>query len=619
MEDLLYRNESSMLPEKFADESPESLPLPIDLNRASAEELEASGIFTPYQVYQLQAYRQKFGALYSIHELAAIPGFNASFLRKIESLVSLNPASIHESKKSGKHMALVKLERSYPYSEEFKNYSGPPFRSSIRIRSKTRTNLTLALSYDKDAGETFFYKNMPQFISGYLSYEGKSFFKQLVFGNYQLNQGLGLVNGSGFIHRAGDFRITRRSFSGIRPYASLTESMYEQGMACRMGTDKFQFALWASYHKISLSPSVITEHPETEQWIDYQRTTGLYRTENELEARDLAYRIHSGIQLLYRNQGLSVGVLSGSEWVGPGKKAIDLLEESPDPSKHQKLSLHGNWYKRKLQVFGEIAVSAFHSPAFLLGACYQFNDFIKGNLLLHHYDSGYRGSLPSSYNSGSGIRNEQGLAFHLHMEPGKAVTVKFTGELFQYPSPRYLTKVPSSGYRLDLSLQNPTNRMLQWRARVVRKSWQTSPANEKFSVRPLEDSRVTRIDGQLIYMFYERFRWLNRLVIGHYSYKQNTSTGYAAVQQLTFNSDHFRLVAQFVLFHVSEWANRIYLYEPGFYYSFNFPVYYGFGQRTTLLIRYKVRKGLAVSVKISRKVNGGNQSWGTGIQLRVNV
>jgi len=223
MEDLLYRNESAILPETFAGESPESVLLPINLNRATAEELEASGILTPYQIYQLLNYRKEFGALYSIHELAAIPGFNASFIRNIESLVSLNSASIHKSKKSGKHMALIKLERSYPCSEEYANYAGSPLRSSLRIRSQAWTDLTLALSYEKDAGEAFLYNNRPQFISGYLSYEGKDFIKQLVVGNFQLNQGLGLVNGAGFIHRVGDFRITRQSFSRIKPYASLTE------------------------------------------------------------------------------------------------------------------------------------------------------------------------------------------------------------------------------------------------------------------------------------------------------------------------------------------------------------------------------------------------------------
>ena len=67
VEDLLYSNESALIPESLTGEYPESLSLTIDLNNASSEELEASGIFTPYQIHTLQTYREKFGPIYSIY------------------------------------------------------------------------------------------------------------------------------------------------------------------------------------------------------------------------------------------------------------------------------------------------------------------------------------------------------------------------------------------------------------------------------------------------------------------------------------------------------------------------------------------------------------------------
>lgn len=619
MEDLLYRDESAIIPEPSPAAYSEFGSQPIDLNTASAEELEASGIFTSFQLYQLLNYREKYGPLYSIYELSALPGFHSSYLLKNKTSISTGTARIPDSRKPGQHMILINLERAYPDAEDGTDYKGSLLKSIFRIRSHLRNSLSLALSYEKDEGEPFLYQKRPQFLSGYLSYEGKHFLKQLVIGNYRLNQGAGLVNGSGFIHRAGDFRITRQAFSRIKPYASITESKYEQGMACRMGTSKFQFMLWASYHNFSLSTSALEEHSITNQWLDFQRVSGLFRTESELDARDLAYRIHSGIQLLYRQQGLSIGVLSGSEWAGLNKKTRGLRDEKPDPSLQQKYSIHGNWYKNRIQLFGELSSSDFRSLAFLLGTIYQFNDYMKGSLLIHHYGQEYRGSLPSSYGTGSDIRNEQGLAFHLHMEPGKIFTVKLTGEVFRHPSPRFLAQVPSGRYRLDLSVQNPPNKALQWRCRLVSLTRQTTPADEISLIRPLLNARVNRVDGQLIYNHLDSFKWLSRLVIGHYSQKQNSSIGYAAVQQLTIISDYFSFVAQFVLFHVSDWANRIYLYEPSFYYSFSFPVYYGSGQKTTLLFTCKPLKRFSVSTKISIAIKGGKQSLETGIQLRVKL
>jgi hypothetical protein len=206
------------------------------------------------------------------------------------------------------------------------------------------------------------------------------------------------------------------------------------------------------------------------------------------------------------------------------------------------------------------------------------------------------------------------------METGKNIIAKLTAEVFRYPSPRYLTSVPSGGYRLDLSLQNPGTKMVQWRARVVSKTWQTTPVDELSKIRPLQDSRQSRLDGQLIYNHSDQFRWQSRLVIGYYSEKQSSSPAYAAVQQVTLATPRIlKVTTQFVLFHVSDWENRIYLYEPGFYYSFNFPAYYGTGQKTTLLLTLKPVKGVSVSAKISGIINRGKRKWECGVQLRLSL
>jgi len=617
MEDLLYRNESAFIPDTPGDGYSEDS-LILDLNSASVEDLEASGLFTTYQIHTLMEYREKFGPIYSIYELAVIPGFRHGSFEEIKSAVSLNKIKIPKGKNQGQYMIMLSLERAFPEAKA--DYTGSLMRSTLRIRLRPWRKISMAMTYEKDAGELFLYQNKPQFLSGYLSYKGDRSIKQVVLGNFKMNQGLGLVNGDGFMHRVGDFRVNQLSMSKLKPYASLTETKFEKGVACKMDYNRFQLQLWASYHKISLSPKAIKENHKTNNWLDYQRTSGLFRTIAELEARELGFRAHTGVQLLFRQQRLSAGILYGCEWVGPSKKAELMLKQKTAPLPRPKVSLHGNWYKRKIQLFGEISLSEFHSLAFLFGTQYHFNDYVQGSLLIHHYAPGYQGSLPSSYISGSHISNEQGIAFHLHMETGKNVTAMLAGEVFRYPSPRYRTNVPSGGYRLDLSLLSPGNNTLQWRARVVSKTWQTSPAEEQSKIRPLLDSRVNRFDGQLIYQHHDRFRWQVRLVISQFSQKRITVPGYATLQQVTIAPlKYLKATAQFVLFHVSDWENRIYLYEPGFYYSFSFPAYYGSGQKTTLLLTIKPTNGVSVSAKISGLINRGNREWETGIQLRLKL
>lgn len=629
MEDLLYRSESAIIPETLLNEYDEPGVPPMDLNNTSPEELEASGLFTPFQLYNLLKYREKYGEVYSMYELVALPGFHRSKVLEIEPFITLVHSNIHTGKQPLRHMVLIDVGKTFPNSNGYQedsgsgsepNYAGGPLKTTIRIRSQLWKNLAMGLTYEKDAGEQFFYRNRPQFLSGYLSYNGEGTIRQLVVGNFKLNQGLGLVNGAGFIHRAGNFHVNRQSLSQIRPYASKTETMFDQGIASQLELKKIQLLMWASYRQLSLSPSALTENPEADKWLDYQRSSGLYRTVGELEGRELACRIHTGIQALYRHHQLAVGIMSSTEWIYPTKKAMKYLTTNPGPTLHQKASLHGNWQKKQIQVFGELSFGGYRSLACLLGTEYYFNDFVQGSLLMHHYGTEYRGSYPSSYSSGSKIENEQGVAFHLHVETGKFVTAELTGELFRYPSPRYLTAVPSGGYRLDLSLHNPGKKLLQWRFRMVSKTWQTTPATETTKLRPLQDSRVTRIDGQLIYNFQDLFKWQTRLVISNYSQQLEQVPGYAAVQQITLcSSRNLKATVQFVLFRVTDWENRIYLYEPGVYYSFNFPAYYGDGQKTTLLLTLKPVQRITFSTKISGITNSGNRKWEAAIQLRLNL
>ena len=629
MEDLLYRSESAILPESNTIELIEAGEAFLDLNNASPEELETSGLFSPYQLHNLLKYREEYGEIFSIHELAVIPGFRQSKVKEISSYVFLCPVKQSRSKTKAQHRILLNLGRSFPSKEDSqansqsgnKNiYAGSPLRTCLRIKSRLSRNLSLALTYEKDDGESLLYNNRPQFLSGYLSFEGKGPCRQVVLGCYKLNQGVGLVNGDGFFHQVKNLRVSPQSLSRLRPYASKTESNFEQGIACRLALSKIKLLLWASYRSLSLSPQAFTNNPEADKWLDFQRTSGLYRTPGELEGRELASRIHVGAQLLYVHHRLSLGIMNGSEWLYPTRKAMEYLDTTPGTVLHHKSSIQGNWQKSKLQVFGEIAVSAYASLATLIGTSYHFSDFIQGRVLLHHYGTEYQGSYPSSYGSGSSTQNEQGAAFHLHVETGKFVNVGLTGALFRYLAPRYLTEVPSIGTRLDLSLQNPGNKQIQWRLRMVSKQWQSTPLSDASKLRPLQNSRISRLEGLLQYHSLEHFKWQSRVVLSYFSKQEETLPGYALLQQVSLcPSPKLKATVQWVQFRISDWENRVYLYEPGFYYSFSFPAYYGKGQKTTILLLWKPVTRINFSLKVSGLTNMDSRKWEASLQLQLKL
>ena len=199
VEDLLYRSESTVNPEILWDAFNGSGDQPIDLNQASREELENSGLFTSYQIENLLEYRTTYGPVYSIHELAVLPGFQHTDLQELEAAILVRPLRIPSGKFRMEHRILLDAGSSFPTGHEYRpdpesgaerKFAGSPVHTTFRWRSRVRRDLTLALTYDKDAGEQYLYRNRPQFVSGYISYEGKKLIKQCVIGNYQLNQGL---------------------------------------------------------------------------------------------------------------------------------------------------------------------------------------------------------------------------------------------------------------------------------------------------------------------------------------------------------------------------------------------------------------------------------------------
>lgn len=100
IEDILTDQESDYPGENLTEHYSELLENPIRLNGSDQETLESSMLFTPFQIYQILDYRERYGAYLSIYELASIPGFREDKLKAISPFISVAPAPIIH-KKSG--------------------------------------------------------------------------------------------------------------------------------------------------------------------------------------------------------------------------------------------------------------------------------------------------------------------------------------------------------------------------------------------------------------------------------------------------------------------------------------------------------------------------------------
>lgn len=639
-EDFLYREESMIVPYEFYERHADLLAHPVNLNTASPDLLEESGLFTPFQIHHLIRYRENYGQLYSVLELAALPGFRKSRIMEIAPLLTVKAGKYVHPERINKYMIMLNLGQVLPEAEGYgikaedgfePAYAGSPLKTSLRFKSRMGRYFSMGLTYEKDAGESFLVDDKPEFLSAYVQYKGNRLIRQLVLGNFKLNHGLGLVNGAGFIHSPESYRVNRQSMGFIRPYSSKSEYGFERGAAVRMDLKLIRLLCWFSHRRLDLSTTGMAEESGQVDWKEYLRNTGLHRTNSELEGRDLAYRLTGGMQALFNRDQLQAGMAFSTVSTGLSSSGIKSLAVRSYPVLTKHLSLHGTWSGKGWQISGELALSDWESMALITGLKWEASDFLQGLLLLHHYGREYTGSLASAYASGSKVQNETGLTLHIHMEPGQRVETDFSGELFFYPGPRYLTQVPSYGQRFSLNIRNSGLPKLQWRIRVVKKIWQSTPEHNDPGLRPTRKSHLSRFDARIAGG--QVGQWQSRLLVSFLAESQHPYPAYAAVQQFSFMPlKQVKSTLQFVVFDVRDWDNRIYLYEPGLYYSFNFPSLYGSGHKTTLVLTLKSMDKLTLAAKVActlyqRKKNlgtgndliTGNKKWSVDMQLRLNL
>lgn len=618
-EESLNRDEDSGFAIEQCEEQQELLFYPIKLNRATQIQLESCGLFTPFQARSILQYREAYGDLLSVYELASLPCFRIKQLEEqsiymtVDKAIPINPVKHQGSK------ILFYAGRTFSNSEKQVDHPGSIWKTSLRLKKGLGRRMSVGLAYAKDAGEKGLWGYRPEHLCGYLEWKGKRILEQLIFGTYRLNNGMGLTQGAGLMHAPPGIHSRPLLLSSLKPYAGAGESINHQGLACKLNLGMIKAVLWSSFQTVDLSLQKAPSPDEKTDWAGFIREGGYHRSPTELSGRNLAYLGSAGIQVMVNLDRLTLGVQYAPEINGLTGKGKDSLQYFEGPSLHHATSLQAQWKLNKLELYGEFAPGAKKTGAFLAGSRFFFNDFLSGTLQFHWYGASHRATFASAYASGSHIENEMGMLLFIHAEPFRRIRADMAMELFEYPAPRTLVKVPSSGFRFSLTLQNGSVEQIQWRLRLVNTKRQKTPSSyDGPGIRPLSNYANNRIDGRVVYGPHPRLAWQSRLVI---SFTPGTKAGlaHAALQHLSVQvHKSLKFTGQFVIYHVPSWDNRIYIHEPSLYQQFRFPVLYGTGNKISMLTSVKPGKRITLEARVSVVHESEKRIWETDLQLRLN-
>ena len=98
---------------------------PLSLNRSGIEEIGAIPFLSETQKNALQRYLLAYGEVFSIYELAAVPGFDSTLIRKIAPYISIGavpknpPPTPRNLLKRGRHDLLIRYGRLFPAAQAY--------------------------------------------------------------------------------------------------------------------------------------------------------------------------------------------------------------------------------------------------------------------------------------------------------------------------------------------------------------------------------------------------------------------------------------------------------------------------------------------------------------------
>lgn len=598
----LIDKEENLNIENLTDQLEELSHTPININTADETELSSCILFTPFQVFGILKYRKKYGLYFSIYELRSIPGFDPQFLQIIAPFICANDPKILKQKTRPQSLLLSNFSIIFPESYAYipnnnapPLYPGSPLKTTHRFRYSYK-NISAGAAYEKDAGEVWQQNSLPEHLSGYISIVPEKVFSNVILGNYQIHRGLGLVNGLGFSITNGiNLNGYRRSYA--KAFASTMEYNYYSGLYVQSKIGNWQVDAFLSHKKEDLS---LYHYTPSDALQNHIRNYGLHRTPSEINGIHLALRKTCGFSVNRSAKHLQTGLSLSYDIVSLSKKGIDSIPEFKDLESTQgNISYYFVTYNNSYEIFGELAVDMETNIAAIGGANWQVNPALSLSSSVHYYQANYHGQFPKAYMAGENPKNQKGLNLKATISPFHNFLLYLNTDITTPTD--YVT-----GFFLNHHIKNTI--LLSYNSRPKLKIYM------KYSYLQLPNAALNLADEEKMAYYSGKekikvhydYKLMKKMdMSGSFEFSRYKSKGTIENDNLMYiqmklkPAENMQCTYRFLAFHIDNWENRIYCYEPGPRYSFLFPAFYGTGSQNILLINYKINNSVSLRSKIA--------------------
>jgi hypothetical protein len=603
---------------------------PINLNKASAEELSSSQLLTDLQVNYLLLYRKMLGSLIHIYELQAVPGFDSRSIQRILPYITINeaaPASNLKAIKEGEHVLIVRYGQTLEASKGLRdgNYLGSPKKISVRYRFRYKNAVSWGISGEKDAGEPFLryaQRGGFDFYGFHLFKTSNGFLKALALGDYTANMGQGLIHWQGlaFKKSAAVINIKRQS-PVLRPYTSTGETEFMRGAGVTIRKNKLAATAFISWRKLSVN--LTSDSGDGRLSISSFLRSGLHRTAREIADRKAAGRFSTGSvfrfaadrfqlslntiyhhfshPLLKRDEPYNLFALKGKSF----------LNNSIDYS----------YTYKNMHVFGEIAGDHQLSTAIIQGLMLSPDPKLDAAFLYRRITRKYQSVSGNAFTENSLPANEQGFYTAIVFRISNTVSIDGYIDIFRFPWLKYRVNAGSHGKDYLLSIAFRPDKKTECYSRFTSSLKSINRSRSGEAIDPLLLVQKLNWRTNLLLKINRQFTLQNRFEVSSYKAEgEKRQEGCILFADMVYKppfrnwSAHTRLQ----YFSIDSYEARIYAYESGVAGQFSIPAFHGQGKRYLFNLNYQFlstrhKWKILCSALLTQTFYVGSESIGSGL------
>ncbi|HEX2920955.1 MAG TPA: helix-hairpin-helix domain-containing protein [Bacteroidales bacterium] len=557
---------------------------PVNLNFADENEISRLFFLTEFQVKALVDYIKTTGKIFSVFEIANIPGFDRETAETLIPFIILVPESVIKVKRRPSCTFLSSIILKPGEADTVSEGTPIKYLGKLKVSAG---NIKGGLTMEKDNGEMFFpgKHSYPDFISGYMSYTGNGLVRNIVIGDFSSRFGMG--SNLNTTSRNG-LSLTSPSLvsgtSGFRGYNSADENSFCRGFAGTFGLRRFSLSMFYSENRVD---ATLTENLDS---ITSFYTGGTHNTPTFLLKKDAVKITTTGADLAINLEKIRMGILFTEDKLSLPVRRSDEVEKlySFKGSENSLLSFYYKASLKKILFFGESTVNRELNVAMTNGLSMRISGRLIINLISGSITPGYSSLHGRSPVTGSSGWNEKSLYGNFSFEASKNLFINGGCLFVKYPWLKYNCSSPSEAVKQEVNIKYlPSDQLAFEGTYSFRRS--NEDGNEENRIPSLIELRSSHFRGSFRYSPSEFFYTTTRI-----DYKRSSpgrKEGFAFIQDIsgTFRKIPLTIWYRLSLFSAAEWETRIYAYENDLLYSYNVPALYGNGSRSSIMLKYKAR------------------------------